>query len=258
MIKYTEKHSLFTIDRVWFPKKTDIIHCENDIIRYMRYQEMDIEYNNSMVDYNETLITDLMDDEDTILNSFTKTVKYEIKRSLTDDINITILGADELKINKEFLADFKNTYISFCQICGDKNLEKVYNEKHINNYIDNDCIMISCARYENGKVYHLHVFDKETALLVYSASDFRNENVDRNLAGRANKLLHFNDIKYFKEKNMLFYDWGNISSYTEPNGIDKFKISFGGRHIQIKSFFVGNTFIGKILVLFKKILVGAK
>lgn len=159
-----------------------------------------------------------------------------------------------LENNMGIVEDFKNTYMSYCDLSNNQALKKVYSDENIKLYIKNKCILITKAEFLNGKVYHLYVWSENDSVLVYSASDYRNKNVDRNLAARSNKLLHYKDICYFKDNGLKIYDFGNISSIDEPNGIDKFKISFGGSQINVYSYFVGNTLWGRLLILCKKIL----
>lgn len=58
--------------------------------------------------------------------------------------------------------------------------------------------------YEKGNlaVYHVYMYDENEAVLMFSVSDFRDEDIDRNLAGRANKLLHYDDMRYFKKRDL--------------------------------------------------------
>ena len=56
------------------------------------------------------------------------------------------------------------------------------------------------------------------------------DNAMRNAIGRANKYLHWNDWLLLKKMGIVEYDWGGIASYDNPNGIDKFKMSFGGEY----------------------------
>jgi hypothetical protein len=48
----------------------------------------------------------------------------------------------------------------------------------------------------------------------------------------ANKYLHLRDMEYLQDLCVTVYDWGGISSSSEPNGIDKFKMSFGGHPVR--------------------------
>ena len=70
--------------------------------------------------------------------------------------------------------------------------------------------------------------------------------------GPFNIFQHIRDMDWFREHGIVIYDWGNISSSVRPNGIDRFKMSFGGKVTTVYNTFVGNTFLGKILVLLYK------
>ena len=50
----------------------------------------------------------------------------------------------------------------------------------------------------------------------------------------ANKLLHYYDINYFKEKGLKFYDFGG---WDDLPGLLDFKKSFGGYPIDVHNFF---------------------
>ncbi len=94
-------------------------------------------------------------------------------------------------------------------------------------------VLSSRQQYMKAKYwYFIHnICDREEARLLHSASCFREESADQSLIGRANKRLHWEDIKYFKQKGLLRYDWGGISDFENPNGIDEFKLKFGGEKI---------------------------
>lgn len=256
MIRIPDKSHFYSFERVMFPSEKDISNSKADITRYMRFKEkLDI-FKSGIEDVDSTLITDLRLPEEKILQQFSQTVRYEIKRSLADDIKIYFYTYKDLKENYNIVEDFKNTFMSYCDICDNQLLKKVYSDQNIRSYIDNECVLISKAEFHNGKVYHLYVFDENDALLIYSASDYRKNEIDRSLAGRANKLLHYKDMLYLKEKGLSNYDWGNVASFALPNGIDKFKMSFGGARKKVYSYFVGNSLLGKVLVFSKKMLKG--
>ena len=44
---------------------------------------------------------------------------------------------------------------------------------------------------------------------------------------------------------MLRYDWGGISDFDNPNGIDEFKLKFGGDKITYYNVFCGEYTAGK-------------
>lgn len=256
MIRMPDKSHFYSFERIMFPSVKDIGSSQTDITRYMRFKEkLDI-FKGGIEDVDSTLITDLRLPEEKILQQFSQTVRYEIKRTIVDDIRIYFHTHKDLEDNFSIVEDFKNTFMSYCDICNNQFLKKVYNDQNIRSYIDNECVLISKAEFQNGKVYHLYVFDENDALLIYSASDYRKNEIDRSLAGRTNKLLHYQDMLYLKAKGLSYYDWGNVASFELPNGIDKFKMSFGGERMKVYSYFVGNSLLGKFLVFSKKLLQG--
>ncbi len=254
MLRIPDKSHFYSFERIMFPSSDDIDISKTDVTRYMRFKEKIPLFSNGIEDIDSTLITDLRLTDEKILQQFSQTVRYEIKRSLTDDISMLFYTYKDLRDNFNILEDFKNTFLNYCDICNNQALKKVYDEQKIRSYIDNECVLLSRAEFPNGKVYHLYVYDENNALLVYSASDHRKDEIDRNLAGRANKLLHYNDMLFLKSIGLSHYDWGNVASFESPNGIDKFKMSFGGTQMKVYSYFVGNSLLGKFLVFSKKLL----
>lgn len=254
MIKMTAKNHLYSFERYWFPAKDDAISSGSDIVKYMRFkQPMNCFAASGICYVDSTLITDLNNDEQLIFNQFSKTHKTQIKKSLKDgSIKIDFFTARELKESAGIIDDFEETFRIYCEKSQKEGLKRVFSRKNIDQYIQYCCIMVSRAEFQNGKAYHLYVWDQEDCLLVYTVSDHLKEEVSSILAGMANRLLHYKDILWFKEKGLLYYDWGNVTDFNNPNGIDRFKMAFGGRHMKVYSYLIGNTLKGKILVQIKK------
>lgn len=252
MISYIEKHRIFALQRIWFPTENYKSLLCGDLVKIMRSAEPHVEYENYQGYLDSTLMTNLQLPVVQILSEFSKTVRYEINRSKKDDLLFEFYDAAKIMKNMELLQDFRDTYFHFCDMLGDQEQKTVYNDQHIWDYIKNSCVLLTKVTFEHGKVYHLYVHDESQAVLIYSASDFRNEDVDRNLAGRANKRLHFEDMKHLKEMGILQYDWGNVSSFENPNGIDGFKMSFGGVKTAVYSYIFPHTKFGKLLFAGKK------
>jgi lipid II:glycine glycyltransferase (peptidoglycan interpeptide bridge formation enzyme) len=104
---------------------------------------------------------------------------------------------------------------------------------------------------------HAYVVSDSTARLHQSSSLFRvrEDNEYKNLVGRANRLLHWEDMLYFKRKDVRWYDFGGwyggeatSQSYREQLLIDQFKESFGGEKKREYSFIEPASFWGKIAV----------
>lgn len=156
----------------------------------------------------------------------TKTVRNEINRSKREDVKICFYPSN--LISDELLNEFESMYI---EIYASKKIKtKGLSRKMLKAYIENSALLISVA-YINGNpaIYHSYVCDNTHARLLHSCSAFREEdNAFRNAIDRANKYLHWRDWLYLKEMGVIEYDWGEISSYHNPNGIDRFKMSFLG------------------------------
>ena len=60
--------------------------------------------------------------------------------------------------------------------------------------------------------------------------------------------------KTFRKKGLIRYDWGGISDFDNPNGIDEFKLKFGGEKITYYNIFAGNTLLGKLAVTAMKLM----
>ena len=67
-----------------------------------------------------------------------------------------------------------------------------------------------------------------------------------NEIGRMNKYLHWKDIQYFKNNGFSRYEWGGITDPDKPNGIDKFKMEFGGRVIQCNNYIIPISLFGRV------------
>lgn len=71
----------------------------------------------------------------------------------------------------------------------------------------------------------------KTARLTFSVSNFRENiasNVDKNMIGRLNRWLHYEDMILLKENGFDVYDWGGYDIKENLAGINKFKKYFGG------------------------------
>ncbi len=98
-----------------------------------------------------------------------------------------------------------------------------------------DGLRISLASTESGEVLcrHVYVTDGRRCRLMHSASHFREveSSLERSLISRANRALHWFDIRRGKEDGLAIYDFGGYSeNHTNPavQRIHEFKSSFGG------------------------------
>ena len=256
MVIISEKIGFLSVERVLF----NVINTnKSDMTRIMRIDSKLPENWYTANEKSYTVISNLTMNEEELLNLMRKKVKYEVTRAEKDELTYEIYDSEQLANDQTIIEEFEKAYIHFAKELEDKNVIKAYKRDKIDLYIRNHCLLLTCMRKGNLAVYHVYMYDENEAVLMFSVSDFRDEDIDRNLAGRANKLLHYDDMRYFKKEGLKKYDWGNISSKENYNGIDNFKISFGGEICDKYNVLIGNTLAGKVFVaIYKKIMRSGK
>ena len=72
---------------------------------------------------------------------------------------------------------------------------------------------------------------------------------------RFGKSFLLKDIysSYLKQIGVKEYDWGGIASYESPNGIDKFKMSFGGEYRKYYNLFCNCSFMARAYAKIRKL-----
>ena len=107
-------------------------------------------------------------------------------------------------------------------------------------------------------VYHSYVCDDKHCRLTFTCSEFRAAltKEEKQAFARANELLHWKDITYFKGRGLFSYDWGGLTSPEDPNGIDRFKLGFGCKKIEyyniVKPITIKAMLVGEIKSLIAK------
>ena len=247
MVRLPGRLAFLTYERIWFWDGTPF-HTQSDILRYLRLTSSQAVALGGHAEANYTLLSNLTETEDALLGRMNKNYRYEIRRAAKEGASAEFFDAAALRAKPAVLSELEQTYMNFCDSLGNEALKKDYSRKKVNSYLENDCILVSRGSLGNALVYHLYVTDGETAVLCYSASDFRSAEVDRNAAGRLNKFLHWEDMRRLRAQGVHIYDWGNVSSLTNYNGIDVFKAGFGGEPTTLYNMFVGGSYIGRLAV----------
>lgn len=178
-----------------------------------------------------TLITDLSVPTDCLFSITTKTVRNEINRAEREKVEIEQYPSDFLDKHPDILEKFSSMYQSMYEQKGINGKELPL--KELKAYMDNNQLLVTAAKIDGKSVvFHSYVFGEENSRLLHSCSEFReSDNERRNAIGRANKFLHWNDYGTLQTLGVKTYDWGGISSVDNPNGIDRFKLSFGGKPV---------------------------
>jgi hypothetical protein len=225
LITKRRKYSL-TIANVYFGKSLPSVLAEaGDADVIVLYQAR--EPRNGAEEFH-TLHVDLQQDEATILANMSQGTRYEIKRAeARDNLELSIMpepSVDQLREFSEFYDVFaRMKALSPISLAALESLR--------------GCHALSLSRIcdaaRNPLCWHAYIVDGERARLLHSASHFRAlaDSSQRNLAGRANRYLHWLDMRAFKELGFATFDFGGLAvgvSGGEQEGLDGFKRGFGG------------------------------
>lgn len=236
---------------VWFATKP---FSKPGIVAYYEYmgEKPRVPYANF-----ETLITDLSESEEEIKQHFSKSCKYKVNRAAREDVSCQILNNED--ISDEEIADFCEFFSAFWESKGSSLSDKEKLKQELHGYREKKALTIGCAMVNGEKaVYHTHIGDNDTVRLLHSASLYRlqkdEEGNTKNLIGMANRLLHFEEMKHFKEMGRTRYDWGGAGHTEEVIHITEFKESFGGTPANYCNFEQVNGFTAKLFKLAVKVL----
>ena len=204
-----------------------------------------------------TLLTDLTDTEEEIKQHFSKSCKYKVNRAAREDVSIAILKDNE--ITDEMLESFCDFFSMFWESKGSSLQDREKLKEELKAYRAAGALSIGWACVNGEKaVFHTHVKDEDIARLLHSASLYRlqgdEEGNTKNLIGMANRLLHFEEMKYFKKDGLKTYDWGGAGRNEDVIHITEFKESFGGVPAEHCNFEQTNGVLAKLFKLLVKIL----
>lgn len=248
MIRIMGRKSGLSVERIWYPDNGPVTDSKADIIRYLKVEPTQLSHFHGAVTEVYTQISDLRLSEEDLLMKMNKDYRYMIRRAQRDGTEVTTFDAAALRTDASILEDFEQTYMDFCDSMKNEELKKDFDREKIESYIEHNCILLTKAVLGSAVAYHLYVTDGNWANMSYSASNFRDGNIDSAAAGRMNKMLHWHDMLFLKQQGCQKYDWGGLSSLENYNGIDTFKTRFGGEPKTLYNISVGNTPLGKIAV----------
>lgn len=177
-----------------------------------------------------TKVISLLQSEDEIFAGFSKNTKSKVKRALNEGMTFGV-ETDAAVMERAFneLAAAKHLPLMDSQVL------RTYWPKMI-------CTKLT---FEGELlVIHSYLHDPEVkrACEQYCASSFRSTDDPQrqNLIGRANRLLHYLDMLYLKERGVEIYDLGGYALNTtcpELAEVNEFKDGFGGRLIEESTYY---------------------
>lgn len=229
MIEIVDKKFLKKRVTVWFPENGYVTKQHCDVCCYVGVNQLH-DSNNPKVLFR-SLITDLTVSEDELLGEIHRSTKKEIRRSKKDNFMFKHFSSLDLLNDSEILNRFSDMYMKNYELKGmplyDPRDELIRAAKY------NAVIMTAMFFNSEPLAYGVYLTDYKNVRSWISTSSFRifDDNESKRLVGRAKKRLLYESMLYFKNMGIESYDWGGVSSFDEPNGIDQLKMSFGGKPI---------------------------
>lgn len=220
--------------QVWYPKKVDrrIAEKYGEIISIIEGDEY------SFGDRTFSKSINLEQSEDSIFAGFSKTMRYEVRRSAERD-NISISFDIPQKYDDK-VSEYVDFYNAFAK---DKGRAELYVDKVIA-LVDSGAFCIATAKDENGEVLVKNAYimcdEMKVISLFTSSSLFRSNKEISQKIGRANGYIQFAVMKYFKEKGYKRYDMGgyyNGDKDIQRMRISEYKDKFGGELDQYETGF---------------------
>lgn len=181
-----------------------------------------------------TLVSDLTLSKEELLGKCVQNCRYEVRRAYRENVEVVMMDSKQIK--DEDISTFLEFFESFWK---SKNIsfdtKSSLNEELIA-YRNAGALYITQAVIDDEiAVYHTYIGDDTRIRLLHSASLYRlNSDTDgskKNLIGMANRMLHIEDMYYFKDAGLEVYDWGGAGTAEDVAGITKFKKSFGGEQV---------------------------
>lgn len=161
-----------------------------------------------------TLETDLKESNEEIFNKIEKNTRYEIKRVSKEGANAIFYSSKDLLSKLNVIDRFDEEYIRMYKA---KGMEIASVKDRIKKLAENDAVTITEGRLGNCTcAYHVYILSDKTARLTYSVSNFRenmkedNINIDKNMIGRLNRWLHYENMIMLKNSGFRTYDWGGM------------------------------------------------
>ena len=241
-----------SFSEIWRPTNDWNTYTKADIVIFNAFDNPPSNFKKKLYLQN-TMYSDLTKTEQELFDNIqSKTHQYDIRRSYRDNIKTTLFSPSDLKNNERII---RNLIDCHHKMYKEKKMDIHLKDIEIFPYLWADALWISVVETnEEALVYHSYVDCGDTVRLLHSCSCFREKKDIATLIGRANKRLHWEDLLAFKNLGYTRYDWGGVMSFENPNGIDIFKINFGGEQHSYYKGQVGITTKGKIMLKLYRII----
>jgi hypothetical protein len=197
-----------------------------------------------------SLRIDLSETPETIYSCFTRNTRAQIRRSVESD-QLRFDFFDEPTAGQ--MAEFKAFYDAFAQSKALEPMSPEYAEAH---RLSGQCSLTRVRCGGEDLVWHANVAYGPHVGMKFSASQLRlAAPEERKLIGRANRRLHWEELKRFRAQGRRYYDFGGwYEGHTDEErlSINRFKEEFGGSKVLLFAGLENRTLVAKVTAALKQ------
>jgi len=199
------------------------------------------------IEKQNSLIKDLKCNEDDLFLSLGKHIRSYIKRAEREGITVEIIDSKEIVQNPIILNVCQQLYEKMFH---DKGYPQQFNLSLAKEYATENILIIGFAKYRGRIIgFDAIIHDAQNARLWLAAFDFRGDNINSQIFSRGHQLLDWKLIVYCHRIGISLFDFGGISSFDKPNGIDQFKMQFEKNNkVAYSNFLIPCSMKGKMLL----------
>lgn len=259
MVLTTYNKNGVRLTHVWFASAEELFTLATerssvDLLLVHGYEHADLPHSVHL-STQHSLIKTLDRDPDAVYQTFGKHLRKFVQRSISEGTTIRLLSGSE--ITSEVLKTCLQLYNKMKE---DKKLPGTFNTALARNYAAFGNLLVSLAYVGDTVVgFKASIVDDRNLRGWVSAFAFREEEFDSQVVSRAHQLLEWETMRHCCHNGIKFYDFGGIDSFENPNGIDKFKMTFAkeGKRVTYDNFLLGTSLLGKVVIagykIFKKV-----
>ena len=231
---------LFNKATIWFPDKTFNFKFFYSVI-FIRQHNLNLDSKLFIFNYKfKTSLINIKEDLSNIFANFSSTTRYDVRQAIKNNIRIEYFDNSHTEALNFFLDEVKAFYKS----------KKISNSLD-KNYLDNN--QISLLKASDNKYWHtyaLYVYDDNRFRLLILINNY--SKISNKLLGYSSKLLIWKSIKFSNKLGCNIFDLGGLDDLenTKLEGINKFKLSFGGFDSYEYNTLIVNNFLLRFLYKF--------
>jgi hypothetical protein len=194
-----------------------------------------------------TLVLDLTKPQEALLEKIDQATRYKIRRAEKDGLSTDMFRGPS---SETALPEFCEFFHQCASLIG---LPPADRGRLAALARCGSLVLSRATKDGDALAWHVYYVDAQRAVQLYSMASQRlsSDPGQRQVIGRANRYLHWQDILQFKAEGLSVFDFGGWYNGKEDKGllqINQFKEEFGGNNVEVYNSIEGKTVKGKLAV----------